>query len=321
MDIGVNPTRVAIEATSACQLRCPSCPTASGQTKPVLGRGFLDPADFDKFLSANPHVRQVELSNYGEVFLHPNLSAIFETAAKRNVQLTILNGANLNNVRDGVLDALVKHRVILLSVSIDGASPETYSQYRVGGDYETVLSNVRHINDFKKHYGSPFPQLLWQFIVFGHNEHEIPVARKLAADLGMTFRLKLPWGDFSPIRDRNRILAELGTDFASRAEYEQNSGEEYLSGVCHQLWDRPQINWDGKLLGCCRNFWGEFGPNVFEDGLSAAMNSELIGRSRAMLQGQLPADDQSPCTTCSVYITRRANKRWLNRPVPSSPSR
>src|SRR4051812_40693657 len=107
MDI-IHPTRVAIEATSACQLRCPSCPTASGETKPLLGRGFLDPADFEKFLSDNPNVRDVELSNYGEVFLHPNLPAIFEIAAKRSVALGIVNGANLNNVKEGALEALIK---------------------------------------------------------------------------------------------------------------------------------------------------------------------------------------------------------------------
>ncbi|MFL6515023.1 MAG: radical SAM protein [Chthoniobacterales bacterium] len=308
-----NPTRVAIEATSVCQLRCPSCPTASGDTKRVLGRGFLDPAEFDKFLSENPPVREVELSNYGEAFLHPRLAQIFEIAANRKVSLTIVNGANLNTVRDGVLEALVKFRVALLSVSIDGASSETYGKYRVGGNYEAVLANIRRINELKKEYNSRFPLLRWQFIVFGHNEHEIPLARKLAADLRMNFALKLPWGNFSPIRNRNQVLAQLGTDFASRAEYEEKNGEEYLSDICHQLWDWPHINWDGKLLGCCRNFWGEFGPNVFKEGLSAAMNSDLIRRSRSMLEGHAPADDESPCATCSVYITRRTNKRWLGR--------
>src|SRR5215212_8691430 len=102
MEMAINPTSVAIEATSICQLRCPSCPTASGHTTEVLGRGFLDPVEFDKFLGDNPQVREVELSNYVEVFLHPKLSEIFETAANRKVRLTIINGANLNAVRDSV---------------------------------------------------------------------------------------------------------------------------------------------------------------------------------------------------------------------------
>jgi MoaA/NifB/PqqE/SkfB family radical SAM enzyme len=316
MDLAVHPTRVAIEATSACQLRCPSCPTATGETKPVLGLGFLHVNDFDHFLRDNPTVRNVELSNYGEAFLHPNLPAIFESAHNRGVRLSIANGANLNNIHEGVLEALVKYRVSTLSVSIDGASQETYSKYRVGGDYETVIAHIRQINAYKRQFDADFPKLQWQFIVFGHNEHEIPVARKLATELGMFFTLKLAWGEFSPIQNANYVKAELGAGFASRAEYEQQSGEEYLSDICAQLWDMPRINWDGKLLGCCRNFWGEFGPNVFTDGFVAAINSQRMRHSRAMLEGKSPASDDSPCTSCSVYIKRRENNRWLKRPQP-----
>jgi MoaA/NifB/PqqE/SkfB family radical SAM enzyme len=314
MEMTVNPTCVAIEATSVCQLRCPSCPTASGHTNQLLGRGFLDPVAFDNFLGDNPQVREVELSNYGEVFLHPGLAQILEIAANRKVRLTVVNGANLNTVRKGVLEALVKYQVAVLSISIDGASPQTYSKYRVGGDYEAVLANIRRINELKRNFNSRFPLLRWQFIVFGHNEHEIPLARKLAGEMGMSFALKLPWGNFSPIRNRNGVLTELGTGFASRAEYEEQHGQEYLSDICHQLWDWPHINWDGKLLGCCRNFWGEFGPNVFEQGFTAAMRSPLLQQSRAMLEGKAPAQDQSPCATCSVYIKRRAANRWIQRP-------
>src|ERR1700759_189260 len=145
MEIAMTPTSVAVEVTSVCQLRCPSCPTASGATKPTLGRGFLDPAEFERFLRDHPRVREVELSNYGEPFLHPRLPEIFEIAAKRDVTLKILNGANLNRAEGDVLEALVKFRVAVLSVSIDGASPQTYSQYRVGGNYEAVLANIRRI--------------------------------------------------------------------------------------------------------------------------------------------------------------------------------
>ena len=60
-----------------------------------------------------------------------------------------------------------------------------------GGDCDTVSENIRRINCFKEQYQSEFPRLLWQFVVFGHNEHESPIARKLAGDLGMEFRMKL----------------------------------------------------------------------------------------------------------------------------------
>jgi MoaA/NifB/PqqE/SkfB family radical SAM enzyme len=78
-----------------------------------------------------------------------------------------------------------------MSCSIDGASNETYQLYRVKGNFDTVIENVRKINRFKQQQHSDYPQLTWQFVVFGHNEHEIPVARRLASDLGMKFSPKL----------------------------------------------------------------------------------------------------------------------------------
>lgn len=50
----------------------------------------------------------------------------------------------------------------------------------------------------------------------------------------------------------------------------------------------PQINWDGKLLGCCLNFWGDFGGNAFEQGLEHVLSSENLAYARRMLQRAPP---------------------------------
>ena len=83
---------------------------------------------------------------------------------------------NINNVQKDVLEGLVKYRLRSMTCSIDGASNETYKTYRVKGNFETVIENIRKINFFKQKYQSEYPRLTWQFIVFGHNEHEIPLA-------------------------------------------------------------------------------------------------------------------------------------------------
>jgi hypothetical protein len=89
---------------------------------------------------------------------------------------------------------------------------------------------------------------------------------------------------------------------------------EYLSDyICQQLWDEPQINADGKVLGCCRNFWMELGGNAFDDGIDAVMNGEKIRYSRQMVQGLAPEREDNPCTTCSIYLSRKASGKWLKR--------
>jgi MoaA/NifB/PqqE/SkfB family radical SAM enzyme len=269
-------------------------------------------------LESAPTLKSVEISNLGEVFLNPQLLRILEYAHEKGVTITIETGANLNNVKNEVLEGLVKYRVRGITCSIDGATPESYRKYRVRGNFDTVIRNIETINSYKDLYNSNFPHLIWQFIVFGHNEHEIPVAREMAAKLGMQFRTKLSWdSDFSPIRDKEFVRAQTGAPSTDREEYEQEHGEKYASVICHQLWNHPQINFDGRVLGCCQNFWGDFGGNAFTDGLTNSINNEQMSYARDMLTGQKPARDDIPCTTCEMYIAMRDRSKFMIPPYPS----
>lgn len=299
----IEPRLVRIEAASVCQLRCPSCPTTTGHAHAAIGNGFLKFEDFRKFLDSTPGLQRVELSNYGEALLNPHLLRILEYADEKDVSVRLDNGANLNNVTAEVLEGLVKYRVRAITCSIDGASPESYRKYRVRGDFATVIRNIETINSYKRQFQSDYPRLRWQFVVFGHNEREIPLAREMAAKLGMEFYAKLSWdAEFSPIHDRDFVRDQVGWQSFTREEYERVHGKKFGSVICHQLWDDPQINWDGKVMGCCRNFWGDFGGNAFAEGLTNSINNEKMNYARDMLSGRQPARDDIPCTSCELYI-------------------
>ena len=312
----VSPTMLRIEASSHCQLRCPSCPTTTGAIDGAIGRGFLRVEKFRELLERNPQIRVVELSNYGEILLNPELIRILELSRELGVLLTAGNGVNLNHLSDEVAEALVRCGLHTMTCSIDGASESTYQQYRVRGSFEKVIANIRKINHYKRRYESEFPHLIWQFVAFGHNEHEIPTARSLASDLNMEFRVKLTWDDgFSPVHDAESLRAASGVGAASRDEYRHlNEGRDYQENICHQLWDQPQINSDGRVLGCCRNFWMNFGGNAFDDGLQEALNHETMRYARRMLTGRAEPREDIPCTTCDLYLNMRAAGRRIERP-------
>ena len=310
----ISPRRIRLEASSFCQLRCPSCPTTAGAAHAAVGRGYLKPDDFRKLLDLNPRLERIELSNYGEIFLNPHLLQILEHAHDKGVAITMENGVNLNHVKDEVLEGLVKYQVRVLLCSIDGASSETYRTYRVRGDFDTVIRNIDKINVLKRRYRTELPRLIWQFVVFGHNEHELPLAREMADRLGMEFRPKLTWDtEFSPIRDHAFVRMQTAGSATTRAEHERVYGEKYGAGICHQLWDDPQINWDGRILGCGRNFWGDFGGNAFSDGLSESINNEKMNYARDMLRGRMPPRDDIPCSTCENYQAMRDRSRFIER--------
>lgn len=115
------------------------------------------------------------------------------------------------------------------------------------------------------------------------------------------------------MRDPEAVRSATGTGAATRDEYETLHGKSYDGFICHQLWDQPQINWDGKVLGCCVNHWGDFGGNAFRDGLRASLNTEQIVYARAMLLGDAPPREDIPCVTCNKYREMREHGRWLDR--------
>jgi MoaA/NifB/PqqE/SkfB family radical SAM enzyme len=311
-----NPRSVCLDASTVCQLKCPSCPTSNGAVAKGIGSGCLRFDAFKKFINQNRHVLNIELSNWGEIFLNPALKRIMEYAYRKGITLTADNGVNLNRASDDILEALVKYRLRRLSCSIDGASQEVYSAYRVNGNYRRVVEHIERINYYKKKYRSSYPSLRWQFIAFGHNEHEIRTARQVANKLDMRFYLKLSWDDlytssFSPVEDRELIRNESGLGVADRKEFEEKYGRSYVSKTCHQLWLYPRINYDGKLLGCSINHWGNFG-NVFEGNLDELLNGETMSYAKKMLLGLKKKREDIPCSNCKIYDGMKENQSWVN---------
>ncbi|MBI5743154.1 MAG: radical SAM protein [Elusimicrobia bacterium] len=274
---------------------------------------MLSVAAFEKFLSsAGGTLRSVEIASQGEIFLNPELPGLLSAAAAAGVAVSADTGVNLNNASPEALEALVRFGVRRLRVSVDGATQEVYAAYRAGGDLAVVLENVRRINSLKRRYRSRYPKLKWQFLAFGHNEHELGAARQLALGLGMSFEVKLPREpSCSPVRDAAKFSKDSGLPYSSRKEFLLKYGFDYARATCYQLWLAPQLNWDGRILGCSWNHWGEFGGNALSDGLGALAASETLAYARKMLMGGVPPRPDIPCSSCALYRTLRETGRWI----------
>ncbi len=294
------PKKVRLDACTLCQLKCKSCYMRND--KPTVGLGYLKFSDFKKFVDDNKQIEEIELSNSGEIFLNPELDKIIKYAYEKNISLTAWNGVNFNTVSDEMIELLVKYQFKKITFSIDGASQETYEKYRVNGNFDTVISNIKKLNEFKKKYGSSYPELMWQYIVFGHNEKEIPNAKKLAQSLDVEIYFKLNWDEsFSPIEDESFVKEAAGLKYTSRSEFLEKEKQEYTRNSCLELWSRPTINWDGKLLGCCKLYKDDFGVNVFKDGLFNALNSEKYVYCKRMIANAAAKRDDVPCGRCLQY--------------------
>lgn len=314
----IDPEKIAavrLEAGSKCQLRCPACPTGRRETKDTpVGWGWLAAADFEGFLDRHPSVRTVELSNYGEILLNPQLARIAAAAAERGVVLEAKNGVNMNTATEESLAVLARFAVV--AMSIDGCSQETYVQYRRGGNFDNAWRNATRLVQLRREAGLPLSGILWQYVIFPHNEHEIGRAFELASELGITLYPKMSWdGSHRKLSDPGSVARFLG---ASDADIQDPGaflerrfcGNNQSALICQQLWTTPQINWDGTLLGCCVNYTRSLG-NVFETGLAKAMESAPYRQLMDVVTGRALATPETPCRTCHIYRrTLAPNYKW-----------
>ena len=290
------PKAVRLEACTICQLNCHSCymrqdpeGVANG-----CGNGMLSFENFKKFVD--------------------------EYAHKKGIKLTADNGVNLNKLTDEQAEALVKYEFENIVVSIDGASQETYKQYRRNGNFDKVIEHIEKINFYKKKYKSEKPFLNWKFVLFGHNEHEVKKAQRLAKKLKMEIFFATNWDtSFSPVKDRE-LVKELtgvtGKTHTPRSRLKQFINKEIDWYYCNFLWEAPQINWDGQILGCCSLYDKNFGDNVFKDGFMNALNNPKMIYAKNMITGNAPPLEGIPCTDCYVYkdLKKAKNKLWVPSP-------
>jgi len=166
---GGKPYWLTVDPTNFCQLHCPFCPT--GANRGVRGKSSMSLEHFKKFLNrVGPCVIHMDMMNWGESLLNKNLPDMIAHAKRYGIEVKL--DANFNDVSEETVERLVLSGLDVLSVSIDGISQETYGRYRVGGKLDRVLANLEVLVRKRRELGRATPHIIWQFLVFRHNEHE-----------------------------------------------------------------------------------------------------------------------------------------------------
>lgn len=228
------PTKLRIDASTVCQLRCEGCGFQKSGHR-GLGGGFLSADSFRQLIDSNPQIERIELSNYGETFLNPELIDIMRIAFGRGVLLEAAMGVNFNSVTDEQLQALVDYRFSFISISIDGVSQESYAKYRIGGDFDRVISNIKRLQAIKKAKGQERPLLQWQYVINEYNELEVGHAKDLSQELGIPIVFKLNFMPSYQPNERDYLLSETSLDCLTREEWLANHHEPYMSDDCLQM--------------------------------------------------------------------------------------
>ena len=262
------------------------------------------------FLDSDDFIKEIEISNSGEVFLNPDIDLILEYAYKKNISIYIDNGTNFNSVREEAIENLVKYGVKRITFSIDGASQDVYSMYRRNGNFDRVIENIKKLNFYKDKYGSNNLNLKRQYILMDHNECDIEKANKMASELNIELFFKKDWHNLYKPKDNKKIFKLTGLDYSNKSIMSKYGDDDF---ICRQMIYNPQINFDGRLLGCCAIYKNDWKMNAFDDGLVNCLNSDYYrnGVYRLLGGGDLTKNGDL-CCTCDDYKKIFEDKNFIN---------
>jgi len=251
-----------IELTNWCTLRCPTC-FSHQDSRVKLNMSFKQ---FKHIIDHNIGlINSISLYNYGEPFLNKNLPEMIFYAKKKGVHFTKVatNGMHFSSSN---INKILKSKLDYLSISIDGATQDTYGKFRVGGEFKKVISGANHLVKTRNALGSNL-KIEIQFILMKHNEHEVKRMEVLAQKLGVDYlRLKT-------VLIKKNQWSYLLPKTSRYSRYE----DVPLRNTCYKAVDELVINCDGTVIPCCYIVGEDIKKfqvgNIFKQSLKEILNS------------------------------------------------
>jgi hypothetical protein len=251
-----SPVVLRIEPCNVCNLKCPLC--ACGRGSDPRRKGFMTVEDFSWMLDqVNRSAVIARLDGLGEPTLHPGIFDMVRLAKSRNV--SVVMHSNFNTPACENPAPFIESGLDRLVISIDGATQETHSRYRVGGSLEKVCRRVEQLVRTRRELRSTSPLIEIQTVDFPFNRGGQTAIRKLAISLGA---------------DRYQVTEADRTTKSARINPRRPRR-------CPWLWTVVTVGWDLDYRACT-NAWSYPWPrfNAREIPVSEMWNSHVMQEAR-----------------------------------------
>lgn len=240
------PQGIYIEPTNICTLKCAGCArtTFLSQWPQHWQNHSIDIDQLMQFLDIDLAGKKILLSgNYGDPIYHPDFIGLVAQLKLRGARLEITtNGSHL---KAAWWHQLVSHftDTDTITFSIDGL-PDTFTQYRQNADWSTISQAVEIC------VASP-ARVVWKYIPFDFNQHQIAEARQVSQTLGFDEFFVDPSKRFddsaTQLLQPNSNL--ISAEYQSRVIWKQTSQGQVRAKCANQ--QEHFVTADGYYTPCC----------------------------------------------------------------------
>jgi len=296
------PVHLTIEPTNVCDQKCTICETGLG----ILGRKPRS-MSFDEFRfildQFDEHLKILYFYFMGESFLNKEAYRMIRYAADRGIYVSACTNGNRIDP-----EALVRSGIADIQFQIAGTTPEIHATYRVGGDLEKVLKNLRETVRLKKALAkemkrNPYPMKIGMgFILLKPNEHQVPVFLEMAEELGVDEYQVIDPCVRTVEQGRGLLPTDKSHWIYDPAAFEKGELRPRVRphNYCEWIYGTVTIQVNGDVVPCCRDPLGKWVlGNVFEENIYDIWNGS---RYRALRKAVATRQNELDlCALCEGY--------------------
>jgi len=251
-----------VDVVGTCNLRCPSC--AVGNAPAQLAKGLMSVAAFENILSK---IRAeysdcgrlfVDLYNWGEPGLHPDLSKLVRLARQAGFGVGLSSDLNVfPDLRD-----VIKAGPDYLRISFSGMREESYGATHRGGSVVALKANMYRVRELIDRYDSRTIVQAGFHVYRSNFPDDFLAARALCDELGFLFAPVV--ASVMPAEKLVMIAegrpATLEKDLLARLVLPVEQILNILGAVgpptsdCQFRQARTTINFDGSVSLCCATY-------------------------------------------------------------------
>jgi putative metalloenzyme radical SAM/SPASM domain maturase len=279
---GQYPSKLFVEITTRCNLRCGMCVKQNGEGG--IREGSMLPEIFGALAPAFPHLKALILNGIGESLLHPDLEAYIRKARRSLPEGAWVgfqtNGMLLNYSRAAsLLDAGLN----LICLSLDAVSGDSFRLIREGGEMKDIESAFTALSKASARQGRRDFRIGIEFVLMRDNLEELPSAVRWAALRGATFAMVTQ-------------LLPYDKELVSRAAYDTNTAGAI---AVYELW-KSRAKAEGVDIGHYFDIFMKF--------TKTAEDLKIIG-----FIDQMKNDARSKGITVHLERLLMRDEEWIGR--------
>lgn len=205
------PSYLILELTTRCNLRCLMCAINADPRIQKGGEwyGDLSLEAFDNLTNVIPMIQRIDLNGHGESLLSPHFLPILAKVKAQGAYVGITSNALL--MGEEVCEAIVRHRMDEIIISIHAATPESYARISRNGKLATLIKNITTLNQLKEKHATPCPAVTFNFVGMKSNIAELVELVRLANELKVKAVAVLPLAEYDNVKGESLDSHDLIT--------------------------------------------------------------------------------------------------------------